>query len=100
MWLLYIYTVLTVVMGIAALTKGAIYPGIAGMIGPTLCWFATSGLKGSLMVGTRAQMVGGLVAALVFACIGVGIVYHSGYWVRLFDYELTPIGQVSQPVGH
>jgi hypothetical protein len=51
--LVYIYNVLTVVLGISALAKGAIYPGIAGIIGPILCWFAASGLKGSLMVGTE-----------------------------------------------
>src|SRR4030095_8009496 len=69
--------------------KGAIYPGIAGMIGPTLCWFSGSGLKGSLMVGTRNQKIGGLVAAIAFACVGIGIVYHSGFWIGLFGAELS-----------
>ena len=56
--LLYTYMLLTVLMGISALSKGAIYPGIAGIVGPTLCWFAASGLKGSLMVGTSSQKLG------------------------------------------
>ena len=89
--LVYIYTLLTLVMGISALVKGAIYPGIAGIIGPILCWFAASGLKGSLMVGTRGQKLGGLAAAVVCVGTGVGLVYHSGYWVGLFGYSFTGI---------
>jgi hypothetical protein len=91
MWIQYIYLVLTVVMGIAAIVKGAVYPGVAGLIGPTLCWFAGSGLKGSLLVGTRSQKLGGLGAAVVFLIIGVGLVYHSGYWVSIFGYDLSGV---------
>lgn len=91
MWLLYIYMVMTVMMGIAAVLKGGVYPGIAGIVGPTLCWWAASGLKGSLMVGTPSQKLGGLAAAIACAVIGFGIVYHSGYWVRIFSYELTGV---------
>lgn len=87
-WVLYIYVVLVVVTGIGALAKGAIYPGIAGIVGPMLCWWAGSGLKGSLLVGTHSQRIGGLAAAIVFVVVGCGIVYHSGYWVSLFGYEL------------
>jgi hypothetical protein len=90
-WLLYIYMVIAVLTGISALVKGAIYAGIAGIVGPTLCWWAASGLKGSLMVGTRSQKIGGLVAAIVFAVMGFGLVYHSGYWVTLFGYEFTGV---------
>ncbi len=89
--LLYIYMLLTVVMGVSALSKGAIYPGIAGIVGPTLCWFAASGLKGSLMVGTSSQKFGGLGAAIAFVAVGLGIVYHSGYWVGLFGYQFTGV---------
>jgi hypothetical protein len=89
--LLYIYVLLTVLMGISALWKGAIYPGIAGIVGPTLCWFAASGLKGSLTVGTSSQKFGGLVTAILFVAGGLGVVYHSGYWVGLFGYEFTGV---------
>jgi hypothetical protein len=89
--LVYIYMMLTLVMGISALWEGAIYPGIAGIVGPTLCWFATSGLKGSLMVGTSAQKFGGLGAAIAFVAVGLGIVYHSGYWVGIFGYEFSGV---------
>ncbi len=57
--LISIYMLLTLVTGVSALWSGAIYAGIAGIVGPTLCWFATSGLKGSLMVGTPQQKVAG-----------------------------------------
>lgn len=89
--LVYVHMMLTVVMGISALWKGAIYPGIAGIVGPTLCWFAASGLKGSLMVGTSSQKLGGLAAAIAFIAVGLGIVFHSGYWVGLFGYEFTGV---------
>ena len=89
--LLYIYMLLTLAMGGSALWKGAIYPGLAGITGPTLCWFAASGLKGSLMVGTSLQKLAGLGAAIAFVGVGVGIVYHSGYWVGLFGYEFTGV---------
>ena len=89
--LVYIYTMLSVVMGISALLKGAIYPGIAGIAGPILCWFATSCLKGSLLVGDTKDKLGGLAAGLLFALVGIGIVYHSGYWVGIFSYDFTGV---------
>lgn len=89
--LVYIYILLTLAMGVSAVVKGAIYPGVAGIIGPTLCWFAASGLKGSLVVGDLGQKLGGLAAAIVFLVIGVGIVYHSGYWVGLFGYSFSGV---------
>ena len=89
--LVYLYTILTVLMGGGVVWQGAIYPGLAGIVGPTLCWFAASGLKGSLMVGTPTQKIGGLVAAIVFAAVGLGIVYHSGYGVTVFGYELSGV---------
>ena len=58
---------------------------------PTLSWFAASGLKGSLLVGTQKQKIGGLMTALAFSAIGFGIVYHSGYWVGIFGIELTGV---------
>ena len=91
MWIQFIYMILTVVMGIAAIVKGAIYPGIAGLVCPTLCWFAGSGLKGSLLIGTSSQKLGGVVAAIAFLVVGFGIVYHSGYWVSLFGFDLTGV---------
>jgi hypothetical protein len=89
--LLGIYMILTLVMGASALFKGAAYAGIAGIVGPTLCWFAASGLKGSLMVGTVKQKLGGIGAAIVFLAIGLGLVYHSGFWVGLFGREFSGI---------
>ena len=89
--LVYIYMLLTLAMGISALWKGAVYPGIAGIVGPTLCWFAASGLKGSLLVGSSSQKLAGLAAAIAFVAISIGLVYHSGYWVGLFGYEFTGV---------
>lgn len=89
--LLYVYMLLTLTMAGSALWKGAVYPGIAGLVGPTLCWFAACGLKGLLMVGTSRQKLAGMGSAIAFVAVGVGIVYHSGYWIGLFGYEFTGV---------
>ena len=89
--LLYIYILMTVIMGIAAISKGAVYPGIAGIVGPTVCWFAASGLKGSLIAGDLSQKLFGIAAATVTLALGLGIVYHSGYRVGLFGHWYTGV---------
>jgi len=89
-----IYVMLTLTMGISALSKGAIYPGIAGIVGPILCWFATGGLKGSFLARPSPQKFARLGAAVTFVAlvaVGIGIVYHSGYWVGLFGYGFTGV---------
>jgi hypothetical protein len=53
------YLLMAVLMGLSALRKGAIYPGIAGIVGPTLCLFAGSGLKGSLIDRNVITAIGG-----------------------------------------
>jgi hypothetical protein len=83
------YMLLTLAMAGSALWKGAIYPGIAGLVGPTLCLFAASGLKGSFMVGTSREKLAGVTGAI--ACVAVGIIYHSGYSIGLFGYEFTGV---------
>jgi hypothetical protein len=89
--LVYIYMLLTLLMGVSALWEGALYAGIAGIVGPSLCWFAASGLKGSLLVGTFAQKLAGFGAAIAFVTIGIGIVYHSGYWVGVFGHKFSGV---------
>lgn len=89
--LISIYMMLTLFMGISALAKGAIYPGIAGIVGPSLCWFAASGLKGSFMAGDTSQKLGGIGATIVALAVGLGIVYHSGYWVGIFGYSFSGV---------
>jgi hypothetical protein len=89
--LVFVYILLTLAMGASALWNRAIYAGAAGIVGPTLCWFAASGLKGSLMVGTSSQKLAGSAAAFLFVAIGIGIVYHSGFWVGLFGYQFSGV---------
>jgi hypothetical protein len=61
-----------------------------GMLGPTLCWFAASGLKGSLLVRGHRNSRDWEARSRSFVA-GMGIVYHSGYWVGLFGYEFTGV---------
>jgi hypothetical protein len=86
-----IFLLLTLTMGISAMWNGGVYPGIAGIVGPILCFFAAVGLKGSLFVGNSSQKLAGLAFAIAFVAIGTGMVYHSGYWVSLFGYEFTGV---------
>jgi hypothetical protein len=85
------YVTMTVMMGISALSKGAIYVGIAGIVGPNLCWFAASGLKGCLMAGDSSQKISGLVAAILTVALGLGIVYHSGCRIELSGHHFTGV---------
>jgi hypothetical protein len=89
--IIWLYGLLVLVTGIAAIFRGAWWPGAAGLIGPTLCWWAGSGIRGSFMVGTSGQKIGGLVAGAIFASVGLSLLYYSGYWVRLFSVELDGI---------
>ena len=43
------------------------------------------------MAGTSPQKFAGLGAAVAFVAVGVGIVYHSGYWVGLFGYDFSGV---------
>lgn len=90
-YVLYVYFLLTLITGGSALLNGAIYAGVAGVVGPTLCWVGASGLKGSLMVGTRSQKRAGFVLALISVTIGVGLVYHSGFWLGFFGHTLSGV---------
>jgi hypothetical protein len=85
------YMLLTLAMAGFALWKSAMYPGIAGLIGPTLCWSAASGLKGSLMLGTSRQRLAGMAGAIACGAVGVGIIYPSGYSAGLLGYEFTGV---------
>jgi hypothetical protein len=76
LWVMYAFIVTAGVTGIDAISKGAVYPGIAGIIGAASCLFAGSGFKGSLILRTTAQRLSGKVAALGLAVIGIGLVYH------------------------
>lgn len=89
--LIYIYMLLALVTGGSAYWNGAVYAGVAGIVGPILCLFAASGLKGSLMKGTQQQKIAGSAAAVLFVAIGMGVVYHSGFWVGFFGYEFSGI---------
>jgi hypothetical protein len=88
MWIMYVYGVLVVVTAIGALIRGAIWPGAAGLIGPLLCWWAGAGIRGSFMVGSRRQKIGGLIAGAAFTLVGLGVLYLSGYRVIIFSLEL------------
>src|SRR5262249_19713369 len=77
-----------VVTALSTILKGALWPGVAGLIGPALCFWAGSGVKGSLLVGTRPQKVFGLVAGAVFLAVGTALLWASGYWVTLFGVAL------------
>ena len=88
MWVAYIYAVLVIITGGAAIYKGAIWPGITGLIGPAFCWWGGCGMYGSFTVGTGAQKMFGLIAGIVFLLIGLGLLAWTGFWVTIFTLEI------------
>lgn len=91
MWVMYVFGLLVIVTGGSAILRGATWPGIAGLIGPGLCFWAGSGVKGSLLVGTRGQKIGDLVAGAVFLAAGSAILYQSGYRVLIYSLEIDGV---------
>ena len=85
-FLLYIYIFISVVLGIAALVRGEVAIGIVGILGPNLCWFAGSGIRGSLMVGTRLQIVTGFILGVVCISISLYLAYYFEFKLKFFGY--------------
>jgi hypothetical protein len=55
---------------------------ISGIVAPILAWWAGTGLKGSLHVGTPAQKKGGVFMAILFSAI-------SFYWINSTGYSIS-----------
>src|SRR5262245_9665905 len=89
--LILIYILVTLATGGIALWNGATYPGIAGIIGPTMCCMAVSGLKGPLMLGGWGQKIAGFAGASLIVGIGIGIVYHFGFSPELFGHKVSGV---------
>ena len=101
MAVIFLFIVLVIITGASALIKGAVWAGLAGLVGPLLCLFAGGGVRGSFLVGTRDQKIGGLIAGAVCFAVGMAMLYATGFSVRLFALELTGIewGAVGAGVG-
>ena len=67
------------------------HAGVAGVVGPTICCYATSNLKPSILVGTRRHRLRGSFAALLIVAIGMGIVYHFGFWLGVFGHNFSGV---------
>src|SRR5680860_723876 len=91
MWIAYIYGVLVVITGVAAMFKGAIWPGVTGLLGPAFCWWGGCGMYGSLAVGTTGQKIAGLTLGIIFLLIGLGLLGWSGYRVFIYGVEIGGI---------
>ncbi len=89
--LVYIYLLLTLAMGITLLSHGAIYPGVAGISGPTLCWVAACGLKGGFTTEALPRKLTEWGAAITCVAVGIGMVVHSGYKLEVFGVEVTGV---------
>jgi hypothetical protein len=89
--LIYAYMVLTLLAGLLAIWRDGALAGIAGIIGPTLCWFAASGLKGSLLMGDSQQKLGGLGGAVATVAAGAGMVYYTGYLVEIWSLAIDGV---------
>ena len=85
-----IYILVTLVTAGSVLWHGAAYAGVAGIVGPIMCWFAGSGFRGSMATVGRHRAAG-FGAALLFTAIGNGIVYHSGFSLDLVGHSVPGI---------
>jgi len=89
--LFYVYLALTVLAGLLAIWRGGVLAGIAGIIGPALCWVAASNLKGSRLMGDSQQKLGGLCGAIATVAAGAGMVYYTGYLVELWSLAIDGV---------
>jgi hypothetical protein len=88
---IYMYMLLTLVTGLWAIWQGEILAGIAGIVGPTLCWFAASSLKGSLLMGDSRQKLGASAGATVVIAAALGSVYYADYWIELWSLAISGV---------
>jgi hypothetical protein len=88
-WVVYIYAMTAIVTAGGAIFRSAFWPGIAGLVGPLLCWWAGAGVAGSLLVGTSNQKRAGVVAGMVFFAAGASLLYTSGYFVRFWGLQVS-----------
>jgi len=65
-----IYILLTLLNGIYSFSEETIGVALSGLVVPVMCWFAGSGLKGSLY-GTPGQKVAGFLCAMIFMAGGI-----------------------------
>src|SRR5713101_5783212 len=88
-FVIYAYVLVTILTGIAAMMKGAVLPGIAGIVGGGMSAWAGSGLKGSLVVGDAGQRIAGALMAALFVSAGTGLVYYSGFRIGLWGVDFS-----------
>jgi hypothetical protein len=65
--------------------------GLAAFIGTQCAMFSGSGLKGSLLAGTKQQKIGGLVSATVLTTIGYFILSYSKLFPKVFGIQFTTV---------
>jgi hypothetical protein len=91
--ILFLFSVLTFILGVKSMFTGGFYLGFAMLVGPALCVWAGSGLKGSIIGGLRdrqfTQVLVGLIGAVLFVGGGILLAWHSGFWVGLFGLTIS-----------
>lgn len=90
-FLLYIYILVSVLTSIVAFTRGELSVGLVGLLAPNLCWFAGSGIRGSLMVGTRSQILAGCAMGVASIAIAIGLSAYFGYALVFVGYKVAGI---------
>lgn len=85
------YTAITLFIGLGYIWNGAIYVGIAGIAGPTICLMAAPALKGALQLGGPGDKLESAAVALLFTAVGAGLTYHSGYGLGIWGHHVSGI---------
>jgi hypothetical protein len=88
-WIINLYVLMTIVTGISAMAKGAVFAGVAAIVGGGMSAWAGSGLKGSLVAGDGSQRLAGALMAALFVAAGTGLIYYSGFRIGLFGVDFS-----------
>ena len=88
-YLFMIYQIAALVIGVPFLFEGEFSIGLRSIICPSLCLYAGAGLKGSLLVGTLNQKIGGISMCIVFIAISYFFYMKEGFGVNIFDYNIS-----------
>lgn len=59
--------------------------GLGLLVTSKLCWWAGSGLRGSIIDGGKNQIIGGVAMTVLFLLIALTVAHYTGFRVKIFD---------------
>ena len=87
--LFFIYQLAVVIAGVQFLFEGEYNIGLRSIICPSLCLYAGAGLKGSILVGNRNEILAGVFMCILFLAISYYFYMKEGLGVIVFEYQIS-----------